>query len=172
MAEKSRRGPARGVGARKKLKGKPRKAKPLVCPGLGCSVPERIAWIAHLMARSEWLGRRSLYELSQAWALDMSTVRKASAEASRRLQAEPDQLESERERFAEEAAEVKVVAKRSRNKMTGLPDFASWLKAIELQGRYRGIDPDAPLAEVPGRAITALRIILEGGEREPADVAC
>lgn len=170
MAEKSPPRPRARRGAQKKKhkpKGGPKKAKPMVCPGMGCSVPERIAWITHVMARNEWLGRKSIHALSIAWGITHSTVRHASAEASRRLQLDPAELDAERERLAEEAAEARLAAKSMRSKVTGLPDFMAWLKAIELYGRYRGVDPDAPLASASQGVQTALRVVVEQEDEEP-----
>ncbi len=139
-------------------------------PGAGCSVKERVEWIVHLMARGEWYGNGSLHELSEAWAVSFETVKKQSATASLFLEIDSAELARERQIHMAFAERIRREALEQRSKITGLPDFASALKANEQAAKFKGIDIDAlPGAGGGGGAQTALRVVVDGGE--PADAA-
>ena len=54
--------------------------------------PERIAIIAGMMERLEWVRGKSGPKLAEQWGLDEITVRGDAAEASRRVQASPEEV--------------------------------------------------------------------------------
>lgn len=57
-------------------------------PGERLTVEERVTAIARMMREGEWVSGKSDRELSEVWGFDANTIRRAAAEASRRVRHE------------------------------------------------------------------------------------
>lgn len=116
-----------------------------VCPAAGATVEDRVHWCVHLMARGEWFGNATRYELAELWGVSPETVFKHSAEASRVLRLSADVLAEERLAHAAYAERIQREALHTVNLITGLPDYAAALKANEQAAKFKGIDLDQPV---------------------------
>ncbi len=129
-----------------------------VCPAKGCTVDDRIRWCMQLMGEGKWFGYVTRVELGEAWGVSEATVCKAATEASRRLAADPEDLEQARKEHAAFCARIQREALASRSRVTGLPDYASALKAAELSAKFKRIDLDKPA--VAGEGQTRVEILV------------
>jgi hypothetical protein len=113
-------------------------------PGPKPSVAERVEYCMLLMVKGLWNGYATRQTLMEAWGISDVSVRAHSAEASRRLRLDQNELEAARVSHAFFCERIQREALAMCNEITGLPDFASALKATELAARFKGIDIDAP----------------------------
>lgn len=88
------------------------------------SVEQRVKHIMELMARDVW-ETKLIGQLAQEWELTPSAVRRASAEASRRLMADLDD------------EQLRAVWEQRLDSHAG-KDGAGSIQALKLQGDYRG----------------------------------
>lgn len=113
-------------------------------PNRKAGVAERVEYCMLLMVKGLWNGYATRLTLCEAWGVADQTVRGHSAEASRRLRLDPSELEAAKVSHAFFCERIQREALSMCNVITGLPDFASALKATELAARFKGIDIDAP----------------------------
>lgn len=93
-----------------------------------------------IMADGEWGGYPTRIHLAELWGIEEVTVRRDSAEASRRLQMDPEQLEEFRQAQGFFFERIKREAVSRRSTVNGLPDWMAALKAAELALRCQKID--------------------------------
>lgn len=101
---------------------------------------DRVNYIADLMAGGRYRSRMTLRALMKIWAIGEESLLKESAEASRRLITPPEQLDALRAELSSTVKHILYQAMTVPSKITGLPDYASALKATELYGRYSGAE--------------------------------
>jgi len=109
------------------------------CPGLVSTRAERVAWCIQLMASGYWSGYASRLPLTMLWEVDDSTVRHYAAEASRTLALDDDGREQAKITHAAALLDMSRRAENTFNAMTGMPDFASAIKARETAAKFQGI---------------------------------
>lgn len=144
-------------------------------PGNGCAVADRVAWCVHLMSTGDWHGYVTRVELAEAWGCSEKRVQEHAAEASRRLRLEGDELAQARLAHAGYLRRIRDDALKTRNMVTGVPDYGSAIRATELAAKFEGHDL-AQHVELTGKdggpvAMTGGPVIMIPPEREeaPAD---
>jgi hypothetical protein len=109
-------------------------------PGLDSTVAERVGWCIYLMTQPDgWNGYLTRAELVMVWEVDDSTVRRYAAEASRTLALDEDGREQAKLAHAAALLATSRRAENTFNAMTGMPDFASAIKARETAAKFQGI---------------------------------
>jgi hypothetical protein len=86
-----------------------------------------------------WNGYLTRAELVMVWEVDDSTVRRYAAEASRTLALDEDGREQAKLAHAAALLATSRRAENTFNAMTGMPDFASAIKARETAAKFQGI---------------------------------
>lgn len=132
---------------------------------------ERVAYIADVMSRNEWpVWPESLAfrkKLAEEWGLSESTVRDYAAEAHRIVAIDPEERERLREEIAKRMKRLADDAEQRQNMITGLPDYGSAIKALDMHAKYAGIELEQKLklsGAVQLEDIDALRKRIEGGD--------
>src|SRR5882757_9295843 len=103
------------------------------------SKADRVDYLADLMASGRYRTRLTVRALMKVWKLAEITLNLDVAEASRTLRCDPEQREEQRARLRATFDNIAMTALSKENKITGLPDFASAIKAYELLGQYSGL---------------------------------
>lgn len=137
-------------GGTSRARGKPKRAKPTVSPD------ERVDQIVQLMASGRYDGAATRFELAAKWGVTEATVRHATAEAHRRLKADPEETERLKLSLAQYCAEMKRAAATDRNLTTGLLDINGGIKAAEAQAKFMGIELEPKRIELTGKGGTPL----------------
>lgn len=135
----------------------PREPRPV--PGPNSSVEERVSYITWLMSRGEWHCWASRKPLIEVWGITDDRCRQLAAEANRRLALDAEDLAQMRASHAAWCMRLRKRAARMRNQATGLPDFASALKAVELAAKFQGIDLE-PKPQTPSAEARRIEIVL------------
>ncbi len=129
----------------------------LPIPPRSCTVEQRVAYIAHLMAEGEYNGYQTRLELGQAWGVADSTVRNYARESHRIVTADPEEREWLRASLASKCLNMVRNAETACNAATGMRDFAGFSKVMELVAKFHSIDleskptsidPEPPTIEV------------------------
>lgn len=118
------------------------------CPGAESGVGERVDYCWALMTCDAWHGYATRCELAAAWDVTESAVRLYAAEASRRLRLDEDEVKAAQEEHARFCRMVRDRALVTPSLATGIPDWASVLKADERMARLRGVEPEPPKKSV------------------------
>lgn len=113
------------------------------------SVSDRVAYVADLMAKGEYRTRLTGKWLSQLWGLAETTIGGYAAEASRLLQVPSEERGARRAVMAAWFEARANDAATRRSFVTGLPDMGAALKAMELYGRYAGLEADDATTSEP-----------------------
>ncbi len=106
-------------------------------------VAERVARITAMMASGEYDGYTTRAELAKEWGLSDDQIRKYTAEASRRLTLDPEELEQQKLVHAAWAERIRREALETVNSQTGMRDFTAALKANMDAAKFRGIDVES-----------------------------
>lgn len=133
------------------------------------NVAERVNEVVRLMAHGEWYGAATRLELATRWGVELNTISVHAAEASRRLAIPPEQIDTERAAHAAFASRMQRDATSRVNLITGLPDYASALKANEQAARFKGIELDAR-ASVSATGPISIEVKVCPDEPEPPAV--
>lgn len=132
------------------------------------SVIDRVNHIADLMAKGQYRTRITVRELAKQWGLGEGAVENNALEASRLLRVPPEQLADRRAAmaawFEQQAAEAALLT----NVITGLPDRVAALKAMELYGKYAGLEPKG---DEEKKDDAPKRIVVTFDEQKPKDPA-
>lgn len=106
---------------------------------------ERINWICNVMRENRWpVWPASLMfrqVLAQTWGVAEATIRGYSAEAHRIIEIDPLDRAQLAQDVAREMDAIKLDALATINHQTGLPDYGSAIKALELKAKYLGAEP-------------------------------
>jgi hypothetical protein len=129
---------------------------------------KRVAHIVALMSKGEWYGYPTRIQLAERWGITESAVRGDAAEASRRLQCDPEQLEQDRLSAANWLMKQRLRAARERSLVTGLPDTMAAVRAIELELKCRRIDLDAPAPGPAGGETVTIHILADDSPEKAA----
>lgn len=98
---------------------------------------ERVRFIADLMVRNAWSGRPwQQKELSELWNVSRGTVRHYSAEAHNLLAIDPKDRAALRLQLANRMLSLADAAATMKSQVTGLPDFASAIKATREYAEF------------------------------------
>jgi hypothetical protein len=132
---------------------------------------DRVNYIADLMASGRYRSRMTIRALMRVWAIGEESLLKESAEASRRLATPPEDLDALRSELASTVKHILYQAMTTPSKITGLPDYASALKATELYGRYSGAELKLTVEEKANRVPMEVKLIYANpppeGEKGP-----
>lgn len=102
---------------------------------------QRVRLLMAMLATGQYHSRATCIELGDEWDLSWETVRNDACEAARRLKCDPEEVELLRQKMAYDFERLAVKAEQMTSRQTGLPDFHAALKARELEGKYRGVEP-------------------------------
>lgn len=109
-------------------------------PELDSTVAERVGWCIHLMTIPDgWNGYLTRAELAMVWEVSDVTVRHYAAEASRTLALDEEGREQAKLGHATALLAMSRRAENTHNMLTGMPDFASAIKARETAAKFQGI---------------------------------
>lgn len=113
-------------------------------PDKRSSTETRVRFIIGLMADGKWECYLSRAPLAQAWGVSDSRIKQYSAEAFRRLNFDdPAEIAERRISLVRWVAKLRERAARATNDVTGLPEWADCLKAVELEAKLLGIEIDS-----------------------------
>jgi hypothetical protein len=110
--------------------------------GAETPLDRRIDYICAAMALGNWHGYLSRVELAGYWGTVEATIRHYSADAHRALKRDPEELERRKAELAAWCDSVRDHAMTHVHGISGLPDYASALKAAELAAKFEGIEID------------------------------
>jgi len=130
-------------------------------PSADSSVDDRVRYIAELMSDGEYHAYATRAELAKAWGVGDGAIRKYAAEASRLVGLDPEERDRLRVSLGNFCKRVREDASTAISKVTGLPDYASTLKAAELEGRFMGITLDDKRVELTGKGGGPVALTLE-----------
>lgn len=120
-------------------------------PLAASNAEQRVDYIAGVMASGRWRGYLSRVELAERWGVKEPAVRHYSAEASRVLKRDPEEVERRKAELAAWCDSVRDHAMTHTSFVSGLPDYGSALKATELMAKFEGIELDTKRLEFTGK---------------------
>lgn len=129
---------------------------------------ERVEYVADLMASGRWRRRVTSRELAEAWGQARDTIDGYAKEAHRLLMIPTHERDERRAELAAKAMAIADKAESRPNLVTGLPDYGSALKAMELFAKYSGIDVETHVRVTVEREIDIVMARLE--RRLPPDI--
>lgn len=140
---------------------------------LASNKEERVKWVCDVMVADDWpawpesLAYRE--ELARVWGVSVSSVKAYAAEAHRIVAIDPEDREQLRAEIAKKMKALGEDAASMTSKVTGLPDFASALKALNDYAKFAGIELETKIklsGSVALEDLDDLRSRIEGGDDE------
>lgn len=102
----------------------------------------RVAYIADLLADGRYRTRLTVRALATRWDVTEHTLSVDAAEAHRLLLVPKAEREAMRARMVQQLEALQADAMTRYSKVTGLPDYGAVVKAVELAGRWMGLDEE------------------------------
>ena len=128
---------------------------------------ERIEALADMMAAGTYRTRITARDLAPKWGVSYRTIENDACEASRLLSISPERREAKRAEVAARYEAIAADALARTSIVTGLPDYASAIRALAEYAKLSAIDSAPEQTERP--APPAIQIIYAHPEPKPTE---